>query len=77
MAPFGSRRPPGPHFKLLELGCVDAVLLSHDQHLDNLDISGRAMLATARMTYTTIAGAQRIGGNSKGLADFETVQLSA
>ena len=66
----------GPALQASELGCVDAVLLSHDQHLDNLDISGRAMLATARVTYTTIAGAQRIGGNSKGLADFETVRLS-
>ena len=47
-----------PHVKLEKLsgpalgpetiGEVDAVLLSHDQHADNLDHSGKAFLAKAR-----------------------------
>ena len=30
-----------------EIGAVDAVLLSHDQHPDNLDVAGRAYLGQA------------------------------
>ena len=42
-----------------EIGAIDAVLLSHDQHADNLDISGRAFLPKARLVFTTAAGADR------------------
>lgn len=40
-----------------ELGPVDAVLLSHDEHPDNLDTSGRAFLATAPLVLVTRGGA--------------------
>lgn len=46
------------------LGHVDVVLLSHDQHFDNLDRSGRALLKSAGKVLTTEAGAERIGGRS-------------
>lgn len=36
----------GPPVTPEELGRIDAVLLSHDQHFDNLDHSGRAFLPT-------------------------------
>jgi L-ascorbate metabolism protein UlaG (beta-lactamase superfamily) len=39
------------------IGAVDAVLLSHDQHSDNLDVSGRAFLQKADRVFTTFAGA--------------------
>lgn len=42
------------------LGRVDAVLLSHDQHPDNLDRSGRAFLAGVPLVLTTVAGAGRL-----------------
>src|SRR5271155_4545238 len=55
-----------------EVGAVDAVLLSHDQHFDNLDRGGRAFLTNAKTTFTTKVGAASLGGNSKGLTPFET-----
>jgi len=58
------------------LGRVDAVLLSHDHHFDNLDRAGRALLADVPLTLTTTAGAERLGGTARGLAPWESVQLS-
>ena len=55
------------------LGSVDAVLLSHDQHGDNLDPAGRDFLAKARQVFTTPAGAERLGGKARGLAAWTTV----
>ncbi|WP_431952135.1 MBL fold metallo-hydrolase [Actinacidiphila sp. bgisy167] len=59
-----------------ELGAVDVVLLSHDQHADNLDTSGRAFLAGAPLTLTTTDGAERLGGSARGLAVWESAELS-
>ncbi|MER5730671.1 MBL fold metallo-hydrolase [Streptomyces sp. NPDC002138] len=58
-----------------DLGRVDVVLLSHDEHADNLDTSGRAFLADVPLTLTTPGGGQRLGGTAKGLADWEEVRL--
>ncbi|OLT30641.1 Zn-dependent hydrolase [Nocardiopsis sp. CNR-923] len=58
-----------------DLGRVDAVLLSHDEHADNLDVSGRALLADVPLTLTTTGGGQRLGGKATGLADWESVEL--
>ncbi|MER6780797.1 MULTISPECIES: MBL fold metallo-hydrolase [unclassified Streptomyces] len=58
-----------------DLGRIDAVLLSHDEHADNLDTSGRALLADVPLTLTTPGGGQRLGANAKGLADWESIQL--
>ncbi|WP_217237050.1 MBL fold metallo-hydrolase [Streptomyces sp. AC555_RSS877] len=58
-----------------DLGRVDVVLLSHDEHADNLDRSGRALLADVPLTLTTPAGGQRLGGSAKGLEDWESVEL--
>ncbi|MER6028530.1 MBL fold metallo-hydrolase [Streptomyces sp. NPDC001851] len=57
------------------LGRIDVVLLSHDEHPDNLDRSGRALLAGVPLTLTTPAGAQRLGARATGLADWESVEL--
>jgi L-ascorbate metabolism protein UlaG (beta-lactamase superfamily) len=59
-----------------EVGAIDAVLLSHDQHADNLDRSGRAYLARAARVLTTVSGAQRIGGRAQGLAPWGQAELS-
>lgn len=64
-----SRVSPG------ELGRVDAVLLSHDEHPDNLDRAGREYLAGVPMILTTPSGAGRIGGKAQGLVDWESVRL--
>src|SRR5579859_7663928 len=44
-----------------ELGQVTAVLLSHDQHFDNLDRAGRSFLDRVPVTFTTEEGAKRLG----------------
>ncbi|MFB7174194.1 MBL fold metallo-hydrolase [Streptomyces sp. NPDC056254] len=58
-----------------DLGPVDVVLLSHDEHADNLDVSGRALLAEVPLTLTTPGGGDRLGGKARGLADWETVEI--
>lgn len=73
----GSRKLTGPSISPDELGEVDAVLLSHDHHDDNLDEAGRALLPRAGTVITTEAGARRLGGNAVGLAPWATTVLSA
>ncbi|MGJ6964839.1 MBL fold metallo-hydrolase [Streptosporangium sp. G11] len=58
-----------------DLGRIDVVLLSHDEHPDNLDDSGRALLADVPLTLTTPEGGRRLGDGAKGLADWETIEL--
>ncbi|MFJ8007343.1 MBL fold metallo-hydrolase [Streptomyces fagopyri] len=58
-----------------DLGPIDVVLLSHDEHADNLDISGRALLADVPLTLTTPGGGERLGEKAEGLADWETFEL--
>jgi L-ascorbate metabolism protein UlaG (beta-lactamase superfamily) len=57
----------GPALSADRIGPVDAVLISHDQHSDNLDHSGRAFAAMAPRVFTTVAGAARLGGPAEGL----------
>ncbi|MER5720104.1 MBL fold metallo-hydrolase [Streptomyces sp. NPDC002132] len=57
------------------LGPVDVVLLSHDEHADNLDRSGRALLADVPLTLTTPSGGERLGEKATGLADWQSVEL--
>jgi hypothetical protein len=59
-----------------ELGAVDVVLLSHDEHTDNLDIDGRAFLLDIPLTLTTRGGADGLGGSARGLAAWESVAVS-
>jgi L-ascorbate metabolism protein UlaG (beta-lactamase superfamily) len=49
------------------LGRIDAVLLSHDQHGDNLDRGGRALLASVPRVLTTLDGAGRLSGELPGV----------
>lgn len=58
------------------IGSVDAVLLSHDQHSDNLDNSGRDFLKTASRVLTTVAGAKRLGGHAEGLVPWASTKLT-
>jgi L-ascorbate metabolism protein UlaG (beta-lactamase superfamily) len=60
----------------LEVGHIDAVLLSHDQHGDNLDHAGRRLLEAVGKTFTTPIGAERLGSNATGLSPWETVRLN-
>src|SRR5581483_10625855 len=65
-----------PAIAAADIGAVDAVLLSHDQHADNLDNAGRDVLRTAPRVLTTRIGAQRLGGRVEGLAAWQTVTLT-
>lgn len=65
----------GPALRPDELGQIDAVLLSHDQHVDNLDKAGRAFLPAARATFTTPAAAARLGKGTVGLMPWKTEEL--
>ncbi|MCQ9179627.1 MBL fold metallo-hydrolase [Streptomyces sp. IBSBF 2953] len=58
-----------------DLGRIDVVLLSHDEHDDNLDASGRALLAEVPLTLTTPGGAGRLGGAARPLKDWESIEL--
>lgn len=55
-----------------QVGRVDAVLLSHDQHPDNLDHGGRVYLASVPLTLTTPLAASRLGGTAVGLGPWES-----
>ncbi|SDR53548.1 L-ascorbate metabolism protein UlaG, beta-lactamase superfamily [Rhizobiales bacterium GAS113] len=58
------------------IGAIDAVLLSHDQHFDNLDRSGRAFLSQVARVATTVAGAWRLGGNARGLEPWDSFEIA-
>ena len=66
----------GPALSAEAIGEVDAVLLSHDQHADNLDDSGRHFLASAKRVLTTVAGAKRLASHAEGLAPWAATELT-
>jgi L-ascorbate metabolism protein UlaG (beta-lactamase superfamily) len=74
--PVRLEKRSGPALSMEQVGEVDAVLLSHDQHLDNLDHSGRAFLSRAGTSFTTPIGSERLGKGATGLAPFETATLT-
>src|SRR5437763_613666 len=69
------RKTSKPALTAQDVGAVDAVLLSHDQHADNLDHSGREFLAHAPRVVTIAAGAARLGSAAEGLAPWQTTEL--
>jgi L-ascorbate metabolism protein UlaG (beta-lactamase superfamily) len=75
--PVTLQKVAGPAISAEEVGSLDYVLLTHDHHSDNLDRSGRALLAQAKMALTTEEGAQRLHGNSVGLKAWESRDLPA
>jgi L-ascorbate metabolism protein UlaG (beta-lactamase superfamily) len=67
-----STKLTAPAVRPEELGKIDVILLSHDQHEDNLDRAGRALLPLARQVLTTSAGAKRLGNNANGLRTLQS-----
>lgn len=53
------------------VGQVDAVLLSHDQHPDNLDTGGRRFLASCPLVLSTASAADRLGDSTIALASWQ------
>jgi L-ascorbate metabolism protein UlaG (beta-lactamase superfamily) len=70
-----SRKLAGPALGVDELPPIDAVLLTHDQHADNLDDAGRALLPLAGAVVTTSAAASRLGGGAVGLVPWSVHSL--
>jgi L-ascorbate metabolism protein UlaG (beta-lactamase superfamily) len=75
VGPVVLRKTGGPALSPAELGPLDAVLLTHDQHADNLDAAGRAALARAPRVLTTEFAAGRLGGAAIGLAPWASIDL--
>jgi L-ascorbate metabolism protein UlaG (beta-lactamase superfamily) len=61
----------------IDIGEIDFVLLSHDQHYDNLDNIGRLLLKKVTKTYTTVSGSERLKGTSVGLSTWESESIIA
>ena len=72
-----SVKTAGPAVPREHLGRLDAVLVSHDHHADNLDDLGREMLVDTPVVLTTHAGRRRLGGeNIIGLSAWENTTLA-
>jgi L-ascorbate metabolism protein UlaG (beta-lactamase superfamily) len=72
-----STKVTGPAIAAAELGPIDAVLLTHEHHADNLDDAGRALLPSVGVVVTTVSGAKTLGGPARGLAPWTTTTLEA
>ncbi|MFJ9414142.1 MBL fold metallo-hydrolase [Streptomyces sp. NPDC101227] len=77
--PIGQRKlvkTAGPALAAAEIGRVDAVLLSHDQHPDNLDHAGRAYAAQAPLVLSTASAQERLGGPVRALANWASYEVA-
>lgn len=84
--PEGTERSEGPGHVLTKtmspaipadtIGPIDAVLLSHAQHYDNLDNSAKEMLPLWGRVLTTPESAATLGGNAEALDAWESTVLT-
>jgi L-ascorbate metabolism protein UlaG (beta-lactamase superfamily) len=74
---FDSTKKDAPAGSQRDVGAIDAVLLSHDQHGDNLDTLGRELVASVPRVVTTRAAKRRLGGGERivALAPFESTDV--
>jgi L-ascorbate metabolism protein UlaG (beta-lactamase superfamily) len=76
--PIGERtltKTDGPALGPDELGAIDAVLLSHDQHPDNLDRLGREYLTEVPTVFSTRAAEERLGDPVRALPNWQRAEL--
>ncbi|HEY1853617.1 MAG TPA: MBL fold metallo-hydrolase [Solirubrobacterales bacterium] len=77
----GSEKLAGPALGTEQLGEIDAALVSHDHHEDNLDAAGRELLPSVGTVVTTASGAKRLRGELgeavRGLEPGATTTLRA
>jgi L-ascorbate metabolism protein UlaG (beta-lactamase superfamily) len=77
--PIGERaltKTQGPALGPDELGIVDAVLLSHDQHPDNLDRAGREYLKRVPVVFSTPSAQRRLGDPVQVLPNWQQTELT-
>ena len=58
-----------------EVGPIDAVLLSHDQHPDNLDEAGREYLTSVQVVLSTAAARERLGDPVRVVRRWEPTEV--
>ncbi|MFC9387496.1 MBL fold metallo-hydrolase [Streptomyces venezuelae] len=59
------------------IGRIDAVLLSHDQHDDNLDEAGRALLKDVPVVLSTPGARKRLGDHVTGMKAWDAQELKS
>jgi L-ascorbate metabolism protein UlaG (beta-lactamase superfamily) len=74
---YSLHKTQGPAVPREAIGPLDGVLLSHDHHFDNLDTTGRELLATVSTILTTQAGAARLGPPAEGLVPWQMVEIAS
>jgi len=67
----------GPGVSVAALGRIDAVLLSHHGHRDNLDDAGAALVASGVPTLATPFAAEALGAAARALPTWDSVRLGA
>jgi L-ascorbate metabolism protein UlaG (beta-lactamase superfamily) len=67
------RKLTGPAMPVERLNRIDVALVSHEQHPDNLDISGRQLLAKIPQVLSTKQSASRLGSHAHGLEPWDSV----
>jgi L-ascorbate metabolism protein UlaG (beta-lactamase superfamily) len=72
-----STKLAGPAIDAAAVRPIDAILLTHDHHDDNLDDAGRELLASAGVVVTTSSGARRLGAGARGLDPWQSTLLEA
>lgn len=65
------QKTQGPAVQPATVGRIDIALVSHEQHADNLDASGRELLKHVPLVLTTVPSAARIGHGAIGLNSWE------
>jgi L-ascorbate metabolism protein UlaG (beta-lactamase superfamily) len=70
------KKTGAPALSPAQLGRIDVALLSHDQHADNLDHAGRALLRDVPLVLTTSAGAKRLENGATGMEPWQARIIS-
>jgi L-ascorbate metabolism protein UlaG (beta-lactamase superfamily) len=73
----GLTKLTGPAIDVSAQGPIDAVLLSHHHHADNLDPAGKAFLPRAGRVLSTTRAAEELGGNVVAMRPWSEVELEA
>jgi L-ascorbate metabolism protein UlaG (beta-lactamase superfamily) len=73
----GLVKTTGPALSPAQVEPIDVVLVSHDQHSDNLDPAGREFLPRAGQVLTTVEGAGRLGDAAIGIEPWSSAGVEA
>ncbi|MFI6319470.1 MBL fold metallo-hydrolase [Nonomuraea sp. NPDC050556] len=73
--PSGLEKIQAPALGVDQIGEIDVVLLSHDQHDDNLDDSGRELLKRVPVVLSTPGAHKRLGDHVTGMKSWDSKDL--